>query len=155
MLALFMVPGFGGIAVRFFQQLLAIMAWPVGFALTNLVALAVWTDFRSAVGANPTSVGDVLYSPLLTFMGGILATIMIIVGMISTPIVMQALFAQGQAFTGSSGNFASIVSTGSRAIYGMGDRLTGGRTAPRAPVASQSSAPPSPPPMGNEPRGGI
>jgi hypothetical protein len=155
MLALFMVPGFGGIAVRFFQQLLAIMAWPVGFALTNLVALAVWTDFRSAVGANPTSVGDVLYSPLLTFMGGILATIMIIVGMISTPIVMQALFAQGQAFTGSSGNFASIVSTGSRAIYGMGDRLTGGRTSPRAPVASQPSAPASPPPMGNEPRGGI
>src|SRR3954471_10929966 len=36
MLALFMVPGFSGIAVRFFQQVLAILAWPVGFALTNL-----------------------------------------------------------------------------------------------------------------------
>ncbi len=156
MLALFMVPGFGGIAVRFFQQLLAILAWPVGFALTNLVALAVWTDFRSAVGANPTTVGDALYSPLLTFMGGILATIMIIVGMISTPIVMQALFAQGQAFTGSSGNFATIVGTGSRAIYGVGDRLVRGRSAPlAAPAASQPSAPPSPPPMGMEPRAGI
>lgn len=156
MLALILVPGFGGIAVRFFQQVLAILAWPVGFALTNLVALAVWNDFRSAVGANPTTVGDALYSPLLTFMGGILATIMIIVGMISTPIVMQALFAQGQAFTGSSGNFATIVGTSSRAIYGLGDRLGRGRSAPlAAPVASQPSAPPSPPPMGMEPRVGI
>ena len=156
MLALFMVPGFGGIAVRFFQQVLAILAWPIGFALTNLVALAVWTDFRSAVGANPTTVGDALYSPLLTFMGGILATIMIIVGMISTPIVMQRLFAQGQAFTGTSGNFASIVGTSSRAIYGLGERLGRGRSAPlAAPVASQPSAPPSPPPMGMEPRAGI
>ena len=155
MLALFLVPGCGGIAVRFFQQVLAIMAWPVGFAITNLVALAIWTDFRGAVGANPTTVGDALYSPLLTSMGGILATIMIVVGMISTPIVMQALFSQGQAFTGSSGNFSTIVGAGSRAIYGVGDRLGGGRSAPLAPVAGHSSAPPSPPPMGSEPRGGI
>jgi hypothetical protein len=156
MLALFMVPGFGGIAVRFLQQLLAILAWPIGFALTNLVALAVWNDFRGAVGANPTTVGDVMYSPLLTFMGGILATIMIIVGMISTPIVMQRLFAQGQAFTGTSGNFTTIVGAGSRAIYGVGDRLGRGRSAPlAAPSASQPSAPPSPPPMGMEPRAGI
>lgn len=156
MLALFLVPGFSGIAVRFFQQLLAILAWPIGFALTNLVALAVWNDFRNAVGANPTTVGDAMYSPLLTFMGGILATIMIIVGMISTPIVMQALFAQGQAFTGASGNFARIVGAGSRAIYGVGDRLGRGKSTPLAPVASQSSsAPASPPPMGMEPRAGI
>lgn len=72
MLALFMVPGFSGIAVRFFQQVLAIMAWPVGFALTNLVALAVWSDFRGAVGPNPATMGDALYSPLLTFLGGML-----------------------------------------------------------------------------------
>ena len=156
MLALFMVPGFSGIAVRFLQQLLAILAWPIGFALTNLVALAVWNDFRGAVGANPTTVGDAMYSPLLTFMGGILATIMIIVGMLSTPIVMQRLFAQGQAFTGTSGNFATIVGSGSRAIYGVGDRLGRGRSAPlAAPSASQPSAPPTPPPMGMEPRAGI
>jgi hypothetical protein len=148
MLALLLVPGFGGIAVRFFQQVLAILAWPVGFALTNLVALAVWTDFRAAVGANPQSAGDVLYSPLLTFMGGILATIMIVVGMIATPVVMQALFAQGQAFTGQSGNFAHIVGTASRSIYGVGDRLLS-RSAPLAqpsPAAAAPAANPPPPP---------
>jgi len=65
-LAIFMLPGFAGLGVRFLQQLLAILAWPIGFALTNLVALAVWTDFRAAVGANPQNLGDALYSPLLT-----------------------------------------------------------------------------------------
>ncbi len=149
MLALFMVPGFSGIAVRFFQQVLAIMAWPVGFALTNLVALAVWTDFRGAVGATPQSAGDVVYSPLLTFMGGILATIMIVVGMIATPVVMQALFAQGQAFTGRSANFATMVNTMSRSIYGLSHRLGAGRSTsmpmPTAP-AGHAPAPSAPPP---------
>lgn len=149
MLALIMVPGFGGIAVRFFQQVLAVMAWPVGFALTNLVALAVWTDFRNAVGANPATTGDVLYSPLLTLMGGILATIMIVVGMVSTPVVMQALFAQGQAFTGQSGNFAHIVSTVSRSIYGLSYKLEGSRAVAPVPLSTPAAgAPPStPPPM--------
>src|ERR1035437_3293600 len=123
MLALFMVPGFGGISVRFFQQMLAILAWPIGFAVTNLVAVSVFTDFRNGVGANPTSIADAaIYSPLLSFMGGLLATIMIVVGTLATPVVMQSLFAQGQAFTGSSGNFAHIVNMGSRSIYGLSHR---------------------------------
>ena len=147
MLALLMVPGFAGITVRFFQQVLAIMAWPIGFALTNLVALAVWTDFRNAVGANPGNVGDALYSPLLTFMGGILATIMIIVGMLSTPVVMQALFAQGHAFTGASGNFAHIVNTGSRAIYGLSYRLERSRAVAPLPLGASVASTPTVPPM--------
>lgn len=147
MLGLLMVPGFGSIVVRFFQQVLAIMAWPVGFALTNLVALAVWTDFRAAVGPNPATVSDALYSPLLTFMGGILATIMIVVGMLATPVVMQALFAQGYAFTGQSGNFAHMVSMGSRSIYGLSYRWGGGRAVPMPhPTAPAPGAPPSTPP---------
>jgi len=154
---LFMVPGFGSIAVRFFQQVLAIMAWPVGFALTNLVALAVWTDFRNAVGPNPATMTDAMYSPLLTFMGGIIATIMIIVGMISTPVVMQALFAQGQAFTGQSANFSHMVNTGSRAIYGLSYRLGGGGRAPLPiPTAPAGGVPPpSPPPPMAAARPGI
>jgi hypothetical protein len=152
-LAMFMVPGFSGIGARFFQQLLAIMAWPIGFALTNLVALAVWTDFRSAVGANPQNMTDaVVYSPLLTFVGGILATIVIIVGMISTPVVMQMLFSQGHAFTGASGNPATIV----RTAAGMAGGLSLGRQAVAMPakVALAKDTPP-PPPMGMESRPGI
>ena len=159
MLALMLVPGFSGITVRFFQQILAIMAWPVGFALTNLVALAVWNDFRSAVGPNPATMGDAMYSPLLTFMGGILATIMILVGMLSTPIVMQMLFAQGHAFTGASANVAHWVRSGASMIYGVGDRMLarGARPAlaPQAGAAAAVAPPPTPPPLGMEARPGI
>jgi hypothetical protein len=146
-LAIFMVPGLSGIGVRFLQQVLAVLAWPIGFALTNLVALAIWTDFRAAVGANPQNASDVLYSPLLDMMGGILATIMIIVGMVSTPVVMQMLFAQGHAFSGRSGNPVTIVQGTASLVSGSGRRSGGGRTGPSASgtAAPRPSAPPPPP----------
>lgn len=156
-LAIFMVPGLVPLGVRFFQQVLAVLAWPVGFALTNLVALSVWTDFANAVGANPQSVGDVAYTPFLAFMGGILATIVIIVGMVSTPIVMQMLFAQGHAFSGGSANMVSMIQGGARTIYGVGDRMFPRRSAPgsSAPAGNTSSpsAPPPTPPAPPSPMG--
>lgn len=157
MLALLMLPGFGSITVRFFQQVLAILAWPVGFAITNLVALSVWADFRGAVGPNPATIGDAMYSPLLSFIGGILATIMILVGMLSTPIVMQMLFAQGHAFTGASANVGHWVRSGASMIYGVGDRLIarGGRPALAPQAAATAAPPPAPPPLGIEARPGI
>lgn len=139
-LAIFMVPGFSGIGVRFFQQVLAIMAWPIGFALTNLVALAVWNDFRAAVGANPPTVGEALYSPLLTAMGGILATIIIVVGMVSTPLVMQKLFAQGAAFTGSSANPVNIV----RGVAGTIPHGARGAATASPATAAPAALPPTP-----------
>jgi hypothetical protein len=152
MLALLLVPGMTGIPVRFFQQLLAILAWPVGFSITNLVALAVWTDFRNAVGANPANPADTLYSPLLTFMGGMLATIMIIVGTLATPVVMQTLFAQGHAFTGASGNFATIVNLGARSFYGLNFRGgRGGVSLPRSAPVTPTVTPPSPAGAGARP----
>jgi hypothetical protein len=153
-LAMFMVSGMTSVAVRFLQQLLAILAWPIGFALTNLVALSVWTDFRGAVGANPETMGDALYSPFLTMMGGILATIMIIIGMVSTPLVMQMLFAQGNAFTGSSVNPVGMVRNSTGLVSGLAARITGGGSAGRGPSAASAAAsggagrnlPPAPPP---------
>lgn len=125
-LAMFMLPGLSSIGTRFFQQMLAVHAWPVGFALTNLVSLAIWNDFRAAVGANPANAAEVLYSPLLDMMGGLLAAIVIIVGMISTPIVMQKLFVQGTPFSGMAGNPASIFNAGSAVVRGVAAPKTGG-----------------------------
>jgi hypothetical protein len=139
-LAIFMVPGMTSVGVRFLQQLLAILAWPIGFALTNLVALSVWTDFREAVGANPDTIGDALYSPFLSMMGGILATIMIIIGMVSTPLVMQMLFAQGNAFTGSSVNPVGMVRNSTGLVSGLAARITGGGSAGRGPSAASAAA---------------
>jgi hypothetical protein len=154
-LALILVPGFSGISVRFFQQVLAIHAWPVGFAMTNMMALSVWQDFRNAVGPNPQSVSDALYSPLLTFTGALLGAIMIVVGMISTPIVMQSLFAQGHAFTGSSGSPATMFRTATNAIYGF--RSLRGSAAPLASarLAANPKPSPTPPPAGADSRPGI
>ncbi len=139
-LAIFMVPGMTSVGVRFLQQLLAILAWPIGFALTNLVALSVWTDFREAVGANPDTIGDALYSPFLSMMGGILATIMIIIGMISTPVVMQMLFAQGSAFNGSSVSPVGMVRNSTGLVSGLAARVTGGGSASRGPSAASTAA---------------
>jgi len=147
MLALFLVPGFAGIAVRFFQQVLAILAWPVGFALTNLVSLAIWNDFRAAVGPNPSSVSDALYSPLLDVIGGLVAAIMLVVGMISTPVVMQMLFAQGHAFTGASGNPGRMVRTGTDSIRGIESVLRREAVDTRPPPSMSASQSPPPPPM--------
>ena len=147
MLALFLVPGFAGIAVRFFQQVLAILAWPVGFALTNLVSLAIWNDFRAAVGPNPSSVSDALYSPLLDVIGGLVAAIMLVVGMISTPVVMQMLFAQGHAFTGASGNPGRMVRTGTDSIRGIESVLRREGVDTRPPPSMSASQSPPPPPM--------
>jgi hypothetical protein len=155
-LALILVPGFSGISVRFFQQVLAIHAWPIGFAMTNMMALSVWQDFRNAVGANPQTVTDaVVYSPLLTFTGALLGTIMIVVGMISTPIVMQALFAQGHAFTGTSGNPVTMFRTATNAIYGV--RSLRGASVPLASarLAANPKPPSTPPPAGADSRPGI
>ncbi|WP_342750952.1 hypothetical protein OH491_07380 [Termitidicoccus mucosus] len=103
-LACFMIPGGTQIGVRFFQQTLAVLAWPVGFAITNLVTIAIWQDFRAAVGANPASAEMVLYSPFLTNIGGILAALTLLIGTISTPVICQKIFAQGYALTGETGN---------------------------------------------------
>ena len=142
-LAVFLLPGASSIGVRFFQQVLAIHAWPVGFAVTNLVALAVWNDFRNAVGANPNSVGDIIWSPLLTNLGGLLATIIILVGMISTPVVMQKLFVSGYAFSGGSGNPMTFLRAGQEAARTIALTKMGGPAAAAGMATAANRALPS------------
>ena len=147
-LAILLVPSLTGIGVRFFQQLLAILAWPVGFALTDLVALAIWKDFMAAVNPASAATEILVYAPLLTLMGSIMATIMIIIGMISTPVVMQMLFAQGHAFSGASVSPVSIVRNSANFLAAHSHSRS---SSPRASQASSSSANPSPSPVAARP----
>lgn len=140
-LAVAMIPGLSGLTVRFFQQLLAIAAWPVGFALTNLIAIALWRDFNAAVSPLPSSPADIVYAPLLILMGGILATIMIVVGMLSTPVVMQMLFAQGSAFTGQSVKPASIVVQSAQLLSAHNARNPGNQPPAPPPSAPLTARP--------------
>ncbi|MDR0353327.1 MAG: hypothetical protein LBI02_08265 [Opitutaceae bacterium] len=116
-LACFMIPGGTQIGVRFFQQTLAVLAWPVGFAITNLVAIAIWQDFRAAVGATPASPEMALYSPFLTNVGGILAALTLLIGTISTPVICQKIFAQGYALTGETGNPGALGRAATDTLY--------------------------------------
>jgi hypothetical protein len=110
-LACFMIPALAGLGIRFFQQLLAILAWPVGFAITNLVAIAIWQDFRGIIGGNPASLELAVVSPVITQSGIILACIFLVIGTVSTPLICQMFLAQGYAFTGVSGNPYAIGKT--------------------------------------------
>lgn len=107
-LGCFMIPALNGMAVRFFQQVLAILSWPVGFAITNLLAITIWQDFRDVVGANPASPEMLLYAPFLNNAGGILAGLTLLIGTISTPLICQMLFAHGYAFTGQTASPVAI-----------------------------------------------
>lgn len=147
-LAILLVPNLSGIGVRFFQQLLAILAWPIGFALTDLVALAIWKDFMAAVNPSSTGTEIIVYAPLLTLMGAIMATIMIIIGTISTPVVMQMLFAQGHAFSGAS--VSSVGMVRNSANFVAAHHRSQGST-PRGSQTSLALVNPSPSPVAERP----
>lgn len=135
-LACFMIPSLAGHGIRFFQQVLAILAWPVGFAISNLVAIAIWQDFWELAKPNPDAPALVLASPFLTNSGGILASIVLIVGTISTPLICQMFFAQGNAFTGAS---ASPVTIG-RNVAGAIPRRASASPVPPASHSSHASS---------------
>ena len=148
-LACFMIPGGTQIGVRFFQQTLAVLAWPVGFAITNLVAIAIWQDFRAAVGANPASAELALYSPFLSNVGGILAAITLLIGTLSTPVICQKIFAQGYALTGETGNPGALGSKAAGVLQRADmlnrmlreDSITGGRAGFAPPPLHSPAAP--------------
>lgn len=147
-LACFMIPGCAGMGVRFIQQTLAILAWPVGFALTNLVATAVWEDFSTAVGTEITS-DTALYMAFLTSTGAIIGALILIIGTLSTPVVCQMLFARGYAFTGDSATPAAlgrstsdILSRAHMISYMSGSGSPQGGITPMALASSQQQQPP-------------
>jgi len=89
----------------------------------------------------------VIYSPLLDLIGGLVAAIMLVVGMLSTPVVMQMLFAQGHAFTGASGHPAKLVRTSTDSIRGIEAALRRESVDTRPPPTMTASQSTPPPPM--------
>ncbi|AWI09535.1 hypothetical protein CKA38_10025 [Ereboglobus luteus] len=138
-LACFMIPGGSQIGVRFFQQVLAVLAWPVGFAITNLVAIAIWQDFRMIVGAEAASADMAAFSPFLTNVGGILAALTLLIGTISTPIICQKIFAQGYAFTGETANPGALGRSGVDMLY-RANMIGGMLSAPSAATTTAMAA---------------
>lgn len=168
-LALFMVPSQTSLATRYIQQTLAVLAWPIGFAVTELVTYHLLTAYAqnlaTAYDLQPGQISAASYASLI---GGLLAALWLIIGTLGTPFLMQALFCSGSPMSGGGQSglqqlFAiqqvalmvkSLKTAGAAAPLALAQAATksGGNSRPPPPAPSSApppaafSAPPSPAP---------
>ncbi|HUB68026.1 MAG TPA: hypothetical protein VL981_11130 [Candidatus Methylacidiphilales bacterium] len=144
-----------GLAIRYIQQTLAILAWPIGFAVVDLVGYSLLTSVASAVSAGALVVGAATeFTPTNLVIGGIVA-VWLLLGSLVTPLVMQMLFCSGTPMSSAVG---SAIQFG-LGFAGLGGFIfgDGGGSAPGGPPANSSgtstspNAPPSRPPSPIEP----
>jgi len=150
-LSLFAFESTKGLAMRYIQQTLSILAWPIGFAVVDLVGYALLTSVTSAVSAGALAVGVATkFTPASLVIGGIVA-VWLILGSLVTPVVMQMLFCSGTPLSSSVGQAIQM----GLAFAGASKFLqSGGGEGTPAPSGSPSSSssgtsgspPPSAPP---------
>jgi hypothetical protein len=151
-LALFMIPSQAQLAARYVQQTLAILAWPVGFAVTELVAYHLLTAYgdnlAAAYGLIPGEIDAASFASLL---GGLLAGLWLLIGTLGTPFLMQGLICGGSPVSGGGGAALQQLYVLQQVAWMMKTLKTGGLAAPAAAAIAGSSGksgglPPSPPP---------
>lgn len=163
-LGLMLVPSLSSLGTRYLQQTLAVLAWPVGFAVTELVAYHLLTAYQqnlaTAYGLVPGEIDAASYASLL---GGLLAALWLILGTLGTPFLMQALICSGAPLSagGASGLqqlyaiqqiawMIKSLKTGGAALplaavqAGRGSSGSGGASLPPPPVSVPQPAPPDP-----------
>jgi hypothetical protein len=163
-LACYMVPSLASLATRYVQQTLAVLAWPVGFAVTELVAYhlltAYATNLAAAYGIAPGEIDTASFASLL---GGLLAALWLILGTLGTPVLMQMLFCSGSPMSAGQGLqqlytlqqivwiAKSLKTSGAAAALvapkGMGQAPKEGGLPPPLPPATPPLPPPSPAPV--------
>ena len=150
-ISLFAFESTKGLAIRYVQQTLAILAWPIGFAVVDLVGYSLLTSGTSAVSAGALAAGLATgFTPAKLVIGGIVA-VWLILGSLVTPIVMQMLFCSGTPMSSAIGH---AIQTG-LGFAGAGRflQMGGGGGAPTQgnPPAAPNAAPPSNPSPGSPP----
>jgi hypothetical protein len=147
-ISLFAFESTKGLAIRYVQQTLAILAWPIGFAVVDLVGYSLLTSGTSVVSAGALAAGLATgFTPAKLVIGGIVA-VWLILGSLVTPIVMQMLFCSGTPMSSAVGH---AIQTGLGFVGASRFLKTGGgggegAPAPGPSTASNNSAPSSPPP---------
>jgi len=148
-LSLFAFESTKGLALRYIQQTLSILAWPIGFAVVDLVGYALLTSVTSAVSAGALAVGAATkFTPASLVIGGIVA-IWLILGSLVTPVVMQMLFCSGTPMSSSVGQAIQmgLAFAGASKLLPSGGSEGGSTPASSATSAATStSGPPSSPP---------
>lgn len=142
-LALFMVPSLDRLAVRYLQQTLAILAWPVGFAITELVAWNLLTAYASnlatAYGLRPGEIDAMSYASLL---GALLAAVWLILGTLGTPVLMQMLFCSGAPLSGGGNHGLQQLYTLQQVVWLAKSLKTGGAAAVMSATSTGGGRPP-------------
>ena len=147
-ISLFAFDSTKGLAIRYVQQTLAVLAWPIGFAVVDLVGYSLLTGATSVVSAGALAAGLVTgFTPAKLVIGGIVA-VWLILGSLVTPIVMQMLFCSGTPMSSAVGQAIQmgIGFAGASRFLKTGGGGGEGAPAPAPSAASNGSAPPSPPP---------
>jgi len=170
-LGLMMIPSLASQGVRYVQQTFAVLAWPVGFAITELVAYHLLTAYGvNLAAAYDLQPGEISAASFGSLLGGLLAALWLVVGTLATPFLMQALICSGTPLSGG-GQAAlqqiyalhqvawllSSLKTGGAALAARGLKATGGGGSSRPPppptMPPEASAPMVPP--SNSPPSGM
>jgi hypothetical protein len=137
-LALFMIPSQASLATRYVQQTLAVLAWPVGFAVTELVAYHLLTAYGNNLAAAydlvPGTIDAAAFGSLL---GGLVAALWLIVGTVGTPLIMQSLICAGTPISGGNGGAVFQQAASLQQVAALIKTLkTGGLAAPAMMAAA-------------------
>lgn len=151
-IALYMIPTLASLATRYVQQTLAVLAWPIGFAVTELVAYHLLTAYEAnlavAYGLAPGEIDAASFASLL---GGLLAALWMIIGTLGTPFLMQMLFCSGAPMSGGGQSALQQLYMIQQAAWMIKSLKTAGAAAPVAAASATSrsgdggSLPPPPP----------
>src|SRR5450631_2440443 len=147
-ISLFSFESTKGLAIRYVQQTLAILAWPIGFAVVDLVGYSLLTSGTSVVSAGALAAGVATgFTPAKLVIGGIVA-VWLILGSLVTPIVMQMLFCSGTPMSSAVGAAIQMglgFAGASRLMPKGGGGGGGGAPAPSTSTGSAPNPPPSAP----------
>jgi len=152
-ISLFAFESTKGLAIRYVQQTLAILAWPIGFAVVDMVGDALLNSIASVISGGAVALGAATeFGPATLIVAGFVA-VWLILGSIATPIVMQALFCSGSPLSSTVGHALQfgLAAAGMARMGGAG----GGEAPPAPPPSdSQGGSSPSAPPSAPSPGGG-
>ena len=163
-LGFFMIPSQAQLATRYVQQTLAVLAWPVGFAVTELVAYHLLTAYADNLAtAYDLTPGEIDAASFASLLGGLLAALWLVIGTIATPFLMQGLICSGSPISGGGGTALQQLFALQQIAAVMKTIKTGGAAAPAVAVQAAtkpgggnsgggpgislpSTPPPTPPP---------
>ncbi|MEN9401562.1 MAG: hypothetical protein RL091_265 [Verrucomicrobiota bacterium] len=154
-LALMLVPSLASLGSRYVQQTLAVLSWPVGFAVTELVAYHLLTAYGENLASayELTAARDIDAASFASLLGGLLAALWLIIGTIGTPFLMQALICSGSPMSGGGATAMQQFYTVQQLAWMVKSLKTGGlataaqavgKTGSGGPIAT--GLPPPPPP---------